>query len=170
MNFIVAVDKNWAIGYQNQLLYRLKQDMQYFKDTTIGKVIVMGDNTFYSLPNSKALKSRTNVVLTLDKNFNEPDTVVTHDFKELSEEVAKYDPDEVFVIGGASVYTQLIPYCKKGYITKIRGSKQADRFLPNLDLMDNWDLESMSETMEEDGLKFNFCVYENSQPKPFVFK
>lgn len=170
MNFIVAVDQNYAIGYKNELLYRLKQDMQYFKQTTINKVIVMGDNTFYSLPNKKALKNRVNIVLTLDPNFNEPDTIVVHDFKELSEQIANYKPDDVFVTGGASVYTQLIPYCKYGYITKIRGSKPADRYLPNLDLMDNWEIISTSPTMEEDGLLFNFCIYENKNPKPFIFK
>ena len=170
MNFIVAVDQNYAIGYKNQLLFSLKQDLQYFKQTTINKVVIMGDTTFYSLPGSKALKNRTNIVLTLNPDFNEPDTIVAHNFKELAEIIKDYDPDDGFVTGGASVYTQLIPYCKKGYITKIKGSKEADRYLPNLDLMDNWDLVSISPTQEEDGVQFNFCIYENDSPKPFVFQ
>ena len=169
MNFIVAVDQNYAIGYKNDLLYTLKQDMQYFRQTTLNKVVVMGDNTFYSFPGKKALKNRINIVLTLNQDFNEPDTIAVHDFKELSQEIAKYNPEDVFIIGGASVYTQLIPYCKKGYITKINGSKQADRFLLNLDEMPNWTLVEKSSDMQEDGYTFNFCIYENKEPKPFEF-
>lgn len=169
MNFIVAVDQNYAIGYKNDLLYNLKQDMQYFKQTTLNKIVVMGDNTFYSFPGKKALKNRINIVLTLNQDFNEPDTIAVHDFKELATVLQDYNPEDVFVIGGASVYTQLIPYCKKGYITKINGSKEADRFLPNLDQMDNWTLIDKSGDLEEDGYTFNFCIYENKSPKPFEF-
>jgi dihydrofolate reductase len=143
--------------------------MQFFKETTLNKVVIMGDTTFYSLPGKKALKNRINIVLTLDPNFNEPDTLVAHDFKQLSQIISAYDPEDVFVIGGASVYTQLIPYCKKGYITKIRGSKPADRFLPNLDVSDDWEMILISPDHEEDGYKFNFCVYQNNNPKPFKF-
>ena len=87
MNFIVAVDRNYAIGKDNDLLYSLKQDMKYFRETTLNKVVVMGDKTLMSFPNSAPLKNRTNIVVSIDPNFSVEGAIVVHSFKELFEEL-----------------------------------------------------------------------------------
>lgn len=112
MNFIVAVDKNWAIGKNNELLFFIKQDMQYFKKITQGKVVVMGINTLLGLPNSKPLKNRTNIVLTNKSCVKEMDCIIVHSITELFKTIKNYPEDDIFVIGGAKVYETLIPYCK----------------------------------------------------------
>src|SRR5690606_13873526 len=99
MKLIVAVAKNWAIGYQGDLLFNLPDDMAFFKNTTMNKVVVMGRKTLLSFPDGKPLKNRTNIVLTTDRDFEEEGCIVVHSFKELFEELKKYDDEDVFVIG-----------------------------------------------------------------------
>lgn len=164
MNFIVAVDNNYAIGKNNDLLYSLKGDMQYFRDTTNGKVVVMGDRTLLSLPKSAPLKNRTNIVISIDPDFKADGAIVCHNFDELFAELKKYNDDEIFVIGGASIYNQLMPYCKNGYITKIDSEKPYDKAITNVESL-GWELISKSDTHEENGLKYNFCIFKNPNVK-----
>ncbi len=162
MNLIVAVDDNYGIGCANGLIYTIKKDMQHFKELTLNKVVVMGSKTFYSLPGQKALKDRVNIVLTSREDFNEPNTIAVHNLTELCEVIKNFDDNNVFVIGGASIYNQLMPYCKRAYVTKINGAKNADSYMNNLDLMDNWKMTSASEPQYENGQTFTFCIYENT--------
>ncbi|MDD6306792.1 MAG: dihydrofolate reductase, partial [Clostridiales bacterium] len=90
MNLIVAVDKNWAIGKNNELLVRIPADQKFFRETTTGKVVVMGRKTLESFPNGLPLKKRTNIVLTHDKNYKVPDAIIVHTMEELHEELKKY--------------------------------------------------------------------------------
>ena len=102
MNVIVAVDKNWAIGKDNKLLVSIPDDMKFFRETTSGKVVVMGRKTLESFPNGKPLKNRVNIVLTRDENYKVKDAIVVHSKEELDKELAKYNSDDIFVIGGES--------------------------------------------------------------------
>ena len=120
MNLIVAVDSNWAIGKENKLLVSIPQDMKFFRETTKGKVVAMGRKTLESFPGGQPLKNRVNVVLTTDKNYKVKDTVIVHTIEEMVDELKKYDSEDIFVIGGESIYRQLLPYCTKAYITKNR--------------------------------------------------
>ena len=129
MKAIVAVDKNWGIGYKGNLLFRIKEDMKFFKETTTGKVVVMGKNTFESLPN--VLPNRLNLVITPD-GYEKHDNLIFGSMEEIKEEVKKNNTDDVFVIGGGSIYEQLIPYCDTIYVTRIDASKEADTFFPDL--------------------------------------
>lgn len=159
MNFIVAVDNNYAIGRNGDLIYSLPSDLQYFKKVTSGKVVVMGDKTYLSLP-KHPLPNRTNIVMTLtDEDYEGAITV--RSVAELKEELKNYNDDDVFVIGGASIYNLLMDHCKFGYITKIDASEPADTFIHNIEKKGNWELISKSETHSENGLDFNFCVFEN---------
>ena len=159
MNFIVAVDNNYAIGKNGTLIYNLPSDLAYFKKETSGKVVVMGDKTFLSLP-KHPLPNRTNIVMTLDDT--EFDGAITvHSVDELSEVLEDYEDDEVFVIGGASIYNLLMDLCKYAYITKIDASEPADTFIRNIEKTGNWNLVSESEEYEENGYKFRFCVFKN---------
>ena len=159
MNFIVAVDNNYAIGKNGTLIYSLPSDLQYFKKVTSGKVVVMGDKTFLSLPRHP-LPNRVNIVMTLDKT--EFDGAITvHSVNELKEVLKNYNDDEVFVIGGASIYNLLMNSCKYAYITKIDATEPADTYINNIEATGNWKLISKSEDFEENNIKFNFCIFEN---------
>ena len=119
MKAILSADKNWGIGYQNRLLVSIPSDMKFFRQTTTGKVVVMGRKTLESFPNGMPLKNRTNIVLTGNKGYHVKDAVIVHSKEELLEELKKYDTDDVYVIGGESIYRMLLPYCSTVYVTKI---------------------------------------------------
>lgn len=137
MNMIAIVDENWAIGWNSQLLFRIKEDMDFFKEMTMNKIVVMGHNTYRSI--GHPLKNRTNIVLS---RYNHDDTsgVFYHrDFKSVFKAIGPADPDDVFVIGGASIYKELLPYCSKAYITGVCcKARNADTFIENLDHHPNW--------------------------------
>ena len=107
MNLIAAVDNNWAIGYQNSLLVRIPRDQQMFREMTEGKVIVVGRKTFETFPQKQPLKNRVNIILTRDAKYSVKGAVTVHSIEELMEELQKYDPKDIYVAGGASVYAQL---------------------------------------------------------------
>ena len=119
MNLIVAADKNWGIGKDNKLLVSIPSDMKFFRQETMGKVVVMGRKTLESFPNGLPLKNRTNVVLTSDKNYQVKDAVIVHSIDEVLEELKKYDGDEIYVIGGGKVYEELLPSCDVAHVTTI---------------------------------------------------
>ena len=106
MNLIVAADKNWGIGKDNKLLVSIPSDMKFFRQETMGKVVVMGRKTLESFPNGLPLKNRTNVVLTSDKNYQVKDAVIVHSIDEVLEELKKYDDDEIYVIGGGYSFSE----------------------------------------------------------------
>jgi len=162
MNCIVAVFDNWAIGCNNKLLARNPIDMAYFKEKTIGKVVIMGRKTLESFPGGLPLKKRTNIVLTTDPNYKPPGVIVVSSFEELDKELEKYNSDDVFVIGGESVYRQLLPKCKKAYVTKVENVFKADTWFPNLDESEGWELLSQGEEQTYEGLKFRFTTYERN--------
>lgn len=160
MKAILAADKNWGIGYNNHLLVSIPSDMKFFRQTTTGKVVVMGRKTLESFPNGMPLKNRTNIVLTGNQNYQVKDAVVVHSEDELMNELEKYDTDDIFVIGGESVYRMMLPYCDTVYVTKIDRAFQADTFFPDLDEMDEWVMTEESEEQTCFDLEFCFTKYE----------
>lgn len=159
MNLIVAVDKNWAIGNNGQLLEHLKGDMINFKNKTTGNIIVVGRETVSTFPGGKPLINRTNIILTRNKAFNLDGGIIAHSTEELLEILKDYNTDDVFVVGGSSVYEQLLPYVKVAYITKFHKEHTADRYFPNLDLISEWTLKSSSEVFHENGVDYSFHTY-----------
>ncbi len=160
MNLIVAVDKNWAIGLKNKLLVSIPADMKFFRETTTDKVVVMGRKTLESFPNGLPLKRRTNIVMTRDKNYKVKDAIVVHDVKELLEELEKYAQEDIYVIGGESIYRQLLPYCKVAHVTKIDHAYEADTYFPNLDEMEDWEVTGVSDEQTYFDLEYEFVKYE----------
>lgn len=141
ISMIVAIDQNRGIGKENELLAHIKPDLQYFKKTTEGKVVVMGYNTYESLP-IKPLPKRVNVVLTT-KNIEIEGVVVLHSIEELLQWAkTQAQHEEIFIIGGASVYEQMMPYAEKLYITHIFHTFDADTFFPAI--QEDWEIESVS--------------------------
>ena len=160
MNLIVAVDKNWAIGYQNKLLVSIPEDMKFFRTTTTGKVVVMGRKTLETFPNGLPLKNRTNIVLSGNPDYQVKGAIVVHSLPELLEEIKKYPKDQVYCIGGDSVYKMLLPYCDTAQVTKIDFAYEADRYFPNLDEMPQWQVAAESEEQTYFDLEYRFVRYE----------
>ena len=160
MNLIVAVDKNWAIGNGNKLLVSIPQDMKFFRETTTGKVVVMGRKTLETFPGKQPLKNRTNIVLTRDKNYQVKGAIIVHDIDELMEELKKYEEEEIYVIGGETIYRQLLPYCKLAHVTKINHAYEADTYFTNLDENDEWVVTGVSEEQTYFDLEYEFVRYE----------
>lgn len=146
-------------------MFSLPKDMKFFRETTSGKVVVMGLNTLRSFPNGKPLKNRVNIVLCPEEI--DEDVIAVHDLGELFEEVKKYPPDDVYVIGGASVYRLLIPYCSEVYVTKVDADGGAEVFVPDLDADESFCLVSESEPIEDNGNTIRFCVYRNRSVRKF---
>ena len=160
MNLIVAVDKNWAIGKENKLLVSIPQDMKFFRETTMGKVVVMGRKTLESFPGGQPLKKRTNIVITRDKNYSVKDAIVVHSVEEALEEIKNYNSEDVYVIGGDSIYRQLLPYCDIAHVTKINHAYEADTYFPNLDEKEDWLVTGVSDEQTYFDLEYEFVRYE----------
>lgn len=160
MNLIVAVDKNWGIGYQNKLLISIPEDMKFFRSETSGKVVVMGRKTLESFPNGLPLKNRTNIVLTKNPNYKVKGAVICHSVEEILEELKKYPTEDVYVIGGDSIYRQFLPYCNVAHVTRIDHAYEADAFFPDIEKMPEWKLTGESEEKTYFDLEFTFCRYE----------
>ena len=162
MNIIVAVDKNWAIGKDNKLLVSIPADMKMFRQETSGKVVVMGRKTLESFPNGLPLKNRTIIVLTGNKDYKVKDAIVVHTLEEVLKEIEKYPKEEVYCIGGDSVYRQLLPYCDTAYITKIDFAYEADSYFENLDEKDEWKITGRSGEQTYFDLEYEFLKYERN--------
>ena len=160
MNLIVAVDKNWGIGYQNKLLISIPDDMKFFRETTSGNVVIMGKKTLLSFPNGRPLKNRENIVITHDKNFECDGATIVHSIEEALEAAKKFDTKNIYVIGGGSIYEQMLPYVDTAYVTYIDFAYQADTRFPNLDENDEWKLVEESEEQTYFDVEYYFRKYE----------
>ncbi len=128
ISLICAIAENRAIGKNNQLLWHIPEDFKYFKEKTIGHVIIMGQKTYESI--GKPLPNRTTVVLSNDQNFNEDGVVLARTFEEVFQKARELEKDEVFICGGGSVYAQTIDLADKLYLTVVEGNFEADVFFP----------------------------------------
>lgn len=160
MNLIAAVDENWAIGNNNELLIRIPADHKFFRQETTGKVVVLGRKTLETFPQRMPLKNRTNIILSANREYRVKDAVVVHDMEELLEKLEQYDTKDVYVIGGESVYRQLLPYCDTAHITKIDHAYAADAYFPNLDEMPEWQITADSEEQTYFDITYHFLKYE----------
>lgn len=158
MKAIVAVDKNWGIGKNGKLLVHLPNDLKFFKEKTMGKVVVMGRETFESLPGKKPLPNRINIVLSRNPNFN-ADCTVCRSMGALFKELESFPMDDVYIIGGEKVYKEFLPYCNSFVVTKINASFIADKYFENLDLRDDLELCYESEIQRENDIEYQFTEY-----------
>ncbi len=164
MKLIVAVDSRWGIGKNGDLLKSIPDDMLYYRATTRGKVVVMGYTTLLSLPNSKPAPGRLNLVLADIPGLRVSGAVVCSTMEQLHRLIGCFAPDDVFDIGGGSMYRQLLPYCCAAHITKMRFDGDADTYIPDLDALPEWSVESESELKEHEGTPYSFVVYKNAAP------
>ncbi len=157
MKLIVAVDQNWGIGYKGELLQRIPEDMKFFKELTENHIIIMGRGTFESFPGKEPLKNRINIVLS--KTLKDERVKLCRSIDELLLELEKYNPNELYVIGGESIYNLLLPYCTEAYVTKIKHTYQADKYMKNIDQDETWKLVSESDLQNYRGVEYSFTKY-----------
>lgn len=165
MKAILSADRNWGIGNGNKLLVSIPSDMKFFRQTTTGKVVVMGRKTLESFPNGQPLKNRTNIVLTSNPDYKVKDAVIVHSKEELLKTLEQYDSGNIYIIGGESIYRMMLPYCDTVFVTKIDRAFQADTFFPNLDEMEEWQMTEEGEEQTCFDLEFRFTKYERRQEK-----
>ena len=151
MKLIVAVDREWGIGYRGELLATVKEDLAHFRELTVGKTIVYGSSTLRTFPNGRPLKNRINLILSTNPNFKPEGAVVLHSVEELIAYEKAHPEEDIVVVGGASVYKQLIPYCETAYVTRFDASFEKDAYFPNLDENPSWQCISVSETHYSNG-------------------
>ena len=159
MNAIVAVDANWAIGNKGSLLVSIPSDQKNFRNYTTGKVIVLGRKTLETFPQKQPLKNRTNIILTHDPNYKAGDAVIVHSHEELMEELKKYPSEDIYIIGGDSIYKQYVPLCDTAIVTKIDRKYESDAYFPNLDEDPEWELVEEGEEQTYFDVEFCFCTY-----------
>ena len=153
LSIIAAIGQNNELGINNQLIWHLKKDMKFFKETTINHKIVMGRKTFESLP--KLLVNREHIILT-KQNINLPNVKIFHDISSFLKAYENLD-EEIFNIGGQSIYKELLEYADKLYLTEIEATSKADAYFPTFDKND-FEKEILSEN-EEDGIKYKHVLY-----------
>ena len=160
MNAIVAVDTNWAIGNKNQLLVRIPNDMKHFREETTGKVVVLGRKTLETFPQGQPLKNRTNIILTKDPNYQAKDAIIVHSIDALLKELKNYNDQDIYLIGGESVYRQMLPYCNVAHVTKIDHAYEADTYFPDLDKDEQWHITADSDEQTYFDIAYQFVKYE----------
>ena len=163
MDLIVNVCTNWGIGKDGKLLVSISADLKRFRQLTMGKTVILGRKTLSTFPGGRPLKNRTNLILSA-RGIAVEGAEVYRDLPSLLERAKASDLDQVSVIGGASVYEALLPYCDRAYITKTLLAPEADTFFPNLDQMAHWSVEQAGPVLEENGISFQYLDYVNSNP------
>lgn len=165
MNIILAADRKWAIGKDNDLLIHLPGDLKYFKKMTTGKAVIMGRKTLESLPGGKPLPNRRNIILTRSKDFEVPGAEVFHSIEDVLQLIksGKLESDETFIIGGAEIYKQMMPHCDKFYITKIDAELPADCYFVDLDQIEDLKITWRAPVEEYQGTKYQHVLYEREK-------
>lgn len=162
MELIVAVYDNWGIGVGGTQPVALSADRRFFRQTTKGAAVIAGRRTIDDFPGRKPLPGRLNIALSRTLDTLEGFTVC-HTAEEAVE--AAKEAERAFIIGGGSVYRQLLPYCERAYVTKVHCCPQSDTYFPNLDEDENWELESVLQSGEENGIVYEMCLYKRKNSK-----
>ncbi|MCI8948614.1 MAG: dihydrofolate reductase [Lachnospiraceae bacterium] len=159
MNIIVAVDRNWAIGFKGGTLVDIPADRKLFREETMGKVVVMGRKTLESLPGGQPLPGRVNILLSRSRDNFGKGIITCKTLEECLSECAKYPPEDVYVIGGQEIYEAFLPYCDVAHVTWIDYSYEADTYFPNLEKDPEWILAAESEEQTYFDLCYEFRMY-----------
>ncbi len=160
MNGIVAVDNNWAIGCKNSLLVSIPADHKNFRRETTGKVVVLGRKTLETFPQGMPLANRTNIILSTNPDYRVKGAIIVHSKEELLKELAKYPQEDIYIIGGESVYRMMLPYCDVMHVTKIDHEYEADAYFPDLDKDEEWEITADSEEQTYFDIPYRFLNYE----------
>lgn len=163
MELIVNVTEDWGIGFGDRLLVRISADLRRFRALTEGKTVILGRKTLETFPGGRPLKNRRNLIFSANPAFRAEGAEVVRSLDELR--TALKPGEHAAVIGGASVYALLLPYCETAHVTRTLTTLPADRFFPNLDEDENWEKLSESEIFEENGIRFRYVTYRSRSPR-----
>ena len=156
MELIVAVYDDWGIGADGTQPVALSADRKFFRETTRGAMVIVGRRTIEDFPGQKPLPGRVNVALTRS-SAEIPGFTVCHSPEEAAALAA--EAPRAMVIGGGSVYRQLLPLCDTAYVTKVHCTPHSDTYFPNLDESPDWHLEAILQSGEEEGISYEMCLY-----------
>ena len=164
MNLIFAVDGNWKIGFNGQMLIEIEEDLHRFRRITEGHIVIMGRKTMEALPNQQPLENRDNIIVTRNKDFRKEGFIIINSLEDLFPLLKEIDPEkkkEVFVTGGGTIARQLLLFCNKAYITKIfKDFRNTDTFIPNLELDPDWHVVEESEVFRQNDIYYRYIDYE----------
>lgn len=156
LKLIASADRAWGIGLGQSLLFHIPEDMRWFKSHTVGKTVLLGRKTLESFPGGRPLPDRRHIVLTRGELPPHPQVIFC---ATVEQALALAEGEEVWVIGGEQIYNAFLPYCAEAYITQVDAQCEADRYLPNLDVLPDWCLAEAAPWQESGGLRFRFCRY-----------
>lgn len=162
MNLYVTADAKWGIGHNDNLLIQIPRSQKMFLEETKGKVIVMGRKTLATMPQGLPLAGRTNIVLSTNKGLHIKGATVVHSIQELLEELKQYPDEDIYVVGGESIFTQLLPYCKIAHVVKLDHTYAANKHFPDLDKDENWKLTADSDELTYFDIAYEFLRYERT--------
>lgn len=162
MNLIVVVDQNWGIGCQGEQMVYLKEDLKRFKEITQGGTVILGRKTLATFPKQMPLPNRRNLILTHNSSLEIPNAEAFSDMNQLLQALPP-NTEDVFVIGGGSVYQAFLPLCAKAFVTRVEAAFPVDCYFPNLEENPDWTLTEQSPTQTEQGVNFTYCSYENTK-------
>jgi dihydrofolate reductase len=178
LSVVVAVDQAWGIGWRGRLLFHAREDMRRFRALTSGHTVIYGRKTLETFPQAKPLTNRTNIILTRQADIAVPGAAIARSLEELYSLLVQLADPAVFVIGGASIYRQLLPFCQQAYVSRFAAELPADSFFPDLDRIPGWqlandeswvcsavDLVGQSRTVD---MPLQFCRYTQAQAKPLA--
>ncbi len=165
MQAIVAVDRNWGIGNKGSLLVSIPGDHKMFRQETMGKTLIYGRKTLETFPMARPLDKRRNIILSANPGFAVDGAEVVHSVEELLELLKDEDPDSLMVIGGATVYKELLPYCTTVHVTQIDYEYEADAFFPNLERDPEWEVTAEGDEQTYFDIPYTFVRYERKGGK-----
>lgn len=160
MKAIVAVYDDWGIGCNGTQPVAVSADRKFFRSTTAGAAVIVGRRTLEDFPGGRPLPKRLNIVLSR-QNVRVEGALVAHTPQEARDLAG--GSDKVFVIGGGSVYRQMLPMCDEVYVTKVHATPPSDTFFPNLDADPQWDCTQILESGEEEGIRYEMCLYRRKE-------
>ncbi len=164
MKAILAADENYAIGKDGQLLAYIKDDLQFFKENTLNKTVILGRKTLYTFPGQKPLPKRNNIVMSRDKNFFVEGATIVHSLEEVFDCIKNIPSDDVFIIGGAEIYRLFLPYIDEIILTKIyKKFANVDAYFPNIEQSGEFELIWSSEKQKFDDIEFTFNRYKRKK-------
>lgn len=164
---IVAVDRQWGIGFQGDLLFSIPEDQKgVFRAHTIGNTVVLGRKTLDTFPGRKVLPGRTNLVMTRDEQFIVPGAEIIHSLDSFLEYLKVHSEDDIYVIGGEQIYSLLLPFCEEAIVTYVDAQRDADAFFTNLDAAESWRIDDIGPWISSvTGLAFRVLKYQNLRIK-----
>lgn len=162
ISIIAAVSNNNVLGRDNQIIWQIPADLQYFKSITQGHVVIMGRKTFESL--EKPLSNRTNIVVTRQHDYAGEGIIIAHSVQEAIKKARNFNEEEIFIIGGGEIYRQCLPFTDRIYLTKIHAVYAGDTYFPEFD-EDEWKVikEEHHEADQKNKHPYTFLVYQRNK-------